>query len=176
MHLYHEIHYCDPCRPQKLILQISYKPFNKCSHIFTHWPQEPYIGVNGFVIIGPRNGLVPIHFLNQSWLLTEKKLRTKLRYNSCLILRIWLRKIEIKLSSVFSCHISPGLNVFSLNSWRLVTNPQRCFQKVVVRRSCTMQYILVRYAHFCISLISNWGKLLCFLNQNFKNISSCIIL
>ena len=33
--------------------------------ILTHWPREPHIGVNFFVIIGPRNGLAPSQFLNQ---------------------------------------------------------------------------------------------------------------
>jgi len=57
----------------------------------------------------------PIHFLNQCLLYIEKKPSNHLRRNSCLILRISLRKIEMKLSSVFLYHISPGLNVLMLN-------------------------------------------------------------
>ena len=33
------------------------------------------------------------------------------------MLRVSFSKIEIKLSSVFSCHISPGLNVLSLSAY-----------------------------------------------------------
>jgi len=58
--------------------------------------------------------------LSQCWLQIEKKPRNNLRWNSCLSLRISLRKIKVKFSSVFSCQISPGLNVLIIIRWTCV--------------------------------------------------------
>ena len=38
-----------------------------------HRPRKLHISVNVFVIIGPKNGLAPIHFLDQCWLLIHSE-------------------------------------------------------------------------------------------------------
>jgi len=92
-------------------------PSSRMSICLTHWTREPHIGVNVFVIIGQRNSLAPSRRQSISWTnddFSEKKPRNNLRWNICLILRISLRKIEMKWSSVFSWQNSPGLNVLTV--------------------------------------------------------------
>jgi len=95
------------CRWAALIKDCTLNPLTpKAAHwrqcLCHHWSKK-WLGAKS----------APIHFLNQCWLLIEKTPRNNLMWNSCLILRIPLKKIEMKLSSVFSCHISSGLNVLN---------------------------------------------------------------
>ena len=80
----------------------------------THWPWEPHICVNVSLsslvqeMAWRQVGANP--FLEPTLTSHRKKAKEHSWVNSCLILRILLRKIEIQLSSVFSCHISLGVN------------------------------------------------------------------
>jgi len=115
------------------------------SKIQTGLKIQLHIGVN--VIIGPRNGLAPIHFLNQCWLYIEKKPRNYLRWNSCPILRISLRKIEMKLSFVFCCQFSQWVKTV-LNGWH------RTFKSFCVTLSSRAFIFVVVFASFvCV----NWS-------------------